>query len=161
MTDTAPDSYSRAQKGLHWAIVALLAVQYLFFDNMGRLFDRSVDTGTLQWTTTSVAHALIGTTVLALVAWRLALRLNRGTPPPHADEPELAQKAAYVTHITFYCLLIGLPLGGLGAWFLGNETLAQVHEVGTTILLWVIGLHVAAVLVHQFYWKTAILNRMT
>ncbi|SNR82382.1 cytochrome b [Puniceibacterium sediminis] len=161
MNQIAPDTYSRTQKMLHWGVVVLLAIQYLFFDHMGRLFHQTMEGGSPVWTTTSVAHSMIGAAVLALTAWRLILRRSRGTPPPPADEPDLATRAARVTHVALYVLLIGLPVVGLGAWFLGIGFLAEVHEIGSTVLLWVVGLHVGAVLVHQFWWNTAILRRMT
>jgi cytochrome b561 len=154
-------TYSTAQKRLHWSVVILLAVQYLFLDNMGRLFHQTVDTGSPVWTTTSTLHALIGVALLLLALARLVLRLRTGTPPPvGGPEPDWSETAANVTHFMLYALLIGIPLDGLAAWFLGNKPFAQAHEIGTTVLLWMVGLHVAAVVVHQFWWKSPILKRM-
>ncbi|MBE9640677.1 cytochrome b [Salipiger mangrovisoli] len=157
----APEQYSRAQKRLHWAIVVLIAVQYLAFDHMGRAF-RAVLQGTEgAYDTTSVAHLSIGVAVLVLMLWRLVLRLRRGTPPLPEAEPDWARKLSGVVHWLFYGLLIGLPLIGLLAWFGKLGVAGEAHEIATTILLWVIGLHLAGVAVHQLWWRSGLLRRMT
>ncbi len=152
--------YSRLQKQLHWAVVLLLAAQYLFLDAMGRAFHRTVETGSPDWTVTTTLHLLIGSLILLLALWRIALRLMRGAPLPPAGEPQFAKTAARVTHVAFYILLIALPLGGIAAWFFGLPLMGELHEIGTNLLLIVVGLHVAAVLLHQVWWKTNLLARM-
>jgi cytochrome b561 len=163
MVDTARSEYSKSQKILHWSVVILLAVQYIFFDNMGRLFHQTVEAGSPVWTTTSLFHASIGTSVLLLALCRLALRRKIGIPAPPSGgtEPDWAERAAYITHISMYVLLIGLPIGGLLAWYFSIELIAKMHEIGTTVLLWVVGLHVVAVAVHHFWWEDPIIKRMT
>lgn len=160
MPATPETSFSRLQKLLHWSVVVLLLLQYLIFDAMGRLFRQTLESGSPVWTTTSIAHLVIGLTVLALALWRVALRIRRGAPPPPADEPSWAITAGKLTHAALYVLLIGLPLGGLAAWGLGIHLMGDIHAIGTNLLLVVAGLHVAAVLVHQFWWKTNLLARM-
>lgn len=161
MTGPSTSGYSTAQKLMHWSVVILLAVQYLFFDHMGRLFHQTVESGSPVWTTTSTVHALLGSTVLLLALARLGLRARIGVPPaPAGNEPDWAEKAATATHVVLYLLLIGLPVGGLLAWFFGIGWIAEAHEIGTTFLLWVVGLHVAAVVVHHVWWKSPILKRM-
>ncbi|WP_353474163.1 cytochrome b/b6 domain-containing protein [Salipiger sp. H15] len=156
----AAAEYTRAQKMLHWAIVILIAVQYLLFDHMGREF-RAVMEGTgTAYDSTSVVHILIGAAVLLLMVWRLGLRLRRGTPALPEAEPDWASKVSKAVHWLFYALLIALPLLGLLAWFGKVRVAAEAHEIGTTVLLWVIGLHLAGVLVHQFWWRTGLLRRM-
>ncbi len=160
MTETAPTEFSRPQKWLHWAVVGLLIPQYLVFDGVGRAFNDGLRAGAMTYSTTSIAHIAIGTVVLALAALRLVLRASNGAPPPPADEPPLAALAAKVTHVALYALLFALPLSGLAAWFLQIHDLGDLHEVGTNLLLAVAGLHVAAVIAHQFWWKTGIMRRM-
>lgn len=156
----SPNSFTHLQKMLHWAVVLLL-LQYLFFDGMGRPFHQLRDTGVATYSTTVIFHIVIGVSVLVLALWRIALRLRLGAPPPPAQEPGWAQTAGKITHVLLYLMLVGLPLGGLMAWFTASETLADMHAAGTNILLALIVLHVGAVLVHQFYWKTDLLRRMT
>ncbi|WP_157973689.1 cytochrome b [Tropicimonas sp. IMCC34043] len=152
--------YSPLQKWLHWAVVGLLLLQYLFFDGMGRPFHRLMETGTPSYTPTVVIHITIGVAVLVLAAWRLALRVNHGAPPPPESEPEFAKVAAKWTHVGLYVMLFALPLVGGAAWFKPSATLADLHAVGTNVLLGLAGLHVAGALVHQFWWRTGLLGRM-
>ena len=65
-----------------------------------------------------------------------------------------------MAHGLLYVLLIGLPVIGLVAWFGKLGAAAEAHEIGTTVLMWLALLHVAAVVVHQFWWKTNLLRRM-
>lgn len=157
----APAAFSSTQKALHWAVVALLLLQYLFFDGMGRPFNQKIETGVAVYSLTPLAHIVIGVSVLILALWRLSLRMSHGVPPEPAEEPHWAKTAAKITHALIYVMLIGLPIGGMIAWFSNSETVAGMHEAGTNILLALIFLHIGAVLVHQFVWKTGLLRRMT
>lgn len=157
----AAAEYSRTQKILHWAIVVLIAVQFLIFDHMGREFRAVIEGTGTAYDTTSVAHILIGAAVLLLMIWRLGLRLRRGTPALPEAEPDWASKVSKAVHWLFYALLIVLPLLGLLAWFGTLRPAAEAHEIGTTLLLWIIGLHLAGVAVHQLWWRTGLLRRMT
>lgn len=157
---TAAPGFSSTQKMLHWAVVVLLFLQYLFFDGMGRPFGQMLDTGTASYPPVVIIHMTIEISVLVLALWRLSLRHSHGVPAAPAGEPSWAKSLAKLTHVLIYVTLIALPLGGLGAWFTGSETLAGMHEAGTNILLALLFLHVGAVLVHQFVWKTGLLSRM-
>lgn len=165
MTDatlTAGDGtgYTRWQKRLHWAVVILLALQYFVFDAMGRLFHTLMDTGTAPWTTTSIAHLLIGIAVLAMALARLGLRARHGAPAAPAEEPAPLRTASKLAHWSIYALLLLIPVSGLVAWFGQAGTAAEAHEVLTSVLMWLVVLHLAAVAVHQFWWKTDLIRRM-
>ena len=54
----------------------------------------------------------------------------------------------------------GLPITGGMAWFGGIEVMAEAHEVLTSLLLVLVGLHVVAALYHQFWLKDGLLMRM-
>ncbi len=154
-------AYTPLQKALHWVVVGLLLLQYFVFDGMGRPLKDSIDAGTPVYTTTVYVHILIGATIFALAAWRLGLRARFGAPAAPEAEPEMFRVAAKAAHLAFYVLLLGLPIGGMAAWFLQSGTLAEMHEIGTKLLLLLALVHVAAVLVHQFVWKTGLIQRMT
>ena len=156
----APVQYSALQKLLHWSIAALIAVQYLWLDRMGGAFHRIMDGREGAYTTVSVLHIVIGTLVLLLACLRLGLRLRRGVPEQPMTERGWATLLAITVHWVFYVLLFALPILGLLAWFLGIGEAAGLHETATTLLLWVIGLHVAGALVHQFIWRDGLLKRM-
>ncbi|HRO10698.1 cytochrome b/b6 domain-containing protein [Amaricoccus sp.] len=154
-------SYSRAQKALHWAIALLVGLQYLAFDEIGRAFGMGMRSGEFTVTGGVRAHVVTGIAILVLMLWRIGLRLTRGAPPPPADEPPLAQRAAVAVHWAFYGLLVALPVSGLLAWFLPSGPLGGLHDLGRMLLMWLVLLHVGAVLVHQIWWRTGLIRRMT
>lgn len=153
-------SFTHTQKALHWAVVALLLLQYLFFDGMGRPLREKIETGIATFSFTVVAHIVIGVTVLVLAVWRIRLRMTHGAPTAPGSEPGWARTLARISLILMYVMLIGLPIGGMIGWFTSSEAIAGLHALGTNVLLALILLHVGAVLVHQFIWKTGLLSRM-
>ena len=55
-----------------------------------------------------------------------------------------------------------MPVTGLAKYYVGNEIAGIVHGEVMKVLLWLLIIaHVGAVLVHQFFWKTNLLARMT
>ncbi|NVO27482.1 cytochrome b [Donghicola sp. C2-DW-16] len=155
----AVTAYSPMQKRLHWAVVILLALQYLFFDGMGRPFHQLME-GQDAWTTTVVIHLAIGVLVLLAALWRLSLRRSHGVPEEPEGTPARAKLASKAVHYGIYALLVILPISGSVAWFGKIGTPAQVHEILTNVLLALVGIHVLAALVHQFVWKDNLLLRM-
>ncbi|WP_138467247.1 cytochrome b [Poseidonocella sp. HB161398] len=154
------ERFTVTQKALHWAVVVLLAAQYFLFDGMGRPFHQLMETGTASYSAVPVLHIAIGILVLALAAWRLVLRLSHGSPAEPEAEPALARLASKIAHAAIYVLLFVLPLTGLAAWFGQIGPAAGLHETLTNLLMALVILHVAAALVHQFWWKTDVLARM-
>jgi cytochrome b561 len=155
-----PKGYSSAQIGLHWIIALLIALQFLFNEPMGEAFD-SLMRGTVPPFSWGVwAHIAGGVAILALVLWRVALRRSRGVPPPPEGDGTLLGRAATLGHWALYALMLLLPVSGLVAWFGGVETAAEAHEVMTSVLLFVVAVHVAAALWHQFWLKDHLLLRM-
>ncbi|MBP7002780.1 cytochrome b/b6 domain-containing protein [Amaricoccus sp.] len=161
MTGAVPQEYSRTQKSLHWAIAALVLAQYLAFDGIARAFGAGMREGGFEYSGVVVGHIVAGVLILGLTLWRLALRLTRGVPPAPAAEPGLARVAAGAAHWGFYGLLIAMAASGAVAWFGHVGPAAAAHMLGKTLLLALIGLHVAAVLAHQLWWRTGLIGRMT
>ncbi|RAI02364.1 cytochrome B [Acuticoccus sediminis] len=156
------EGYTPLQKILHWAVVLLLIAQYLVLeDGMGPALRDTIQTGTPVLTTMPLLHMGVGILILILALVRIALRAMVGAPPPPAHEPPIFKTAAGAVHVLFYVLLIGLPLGGLAAYFIPSGLFGEVHEVATNVLLALAGLHVVAVVVHQFWWKSRLMQRMT
>ena len=93
---------------------------------------------------------------------RLTMRLINGAPALLAGEPHIFHAVGKISHAVFYAVLILMPALGIAKYFFGVDTAAELHAGRVKILLrGLIGLHVGAVLVHQFYWKTNTLARMT
>jgi cytochrome b561 len=156
----SPTAYSRTQIALHWAIAAIVAFQILFSGGMEALWsDRMA--GAIPNEAFPTPHSVAGLLILVLMLWRLVLRLRRGAPPPPAEEHPALALTAKATHALFYVLLIGMPISGAVAWFGGIEAPARAHAAASNLLILLIVLHVAAALVHQFWWKSEVLKRMT
>jgi cytochrome b561 len=55
-----------------------------------------------------------------------------------------------------------MPLTGIAAYYFGMDAVGSLHADVLKVVLWVfVAAHVAGALVHQFYWKTNVLKRMT
>ncbi|MFV0244976.1 MAG: cytochrome b [Qingshengfaniella sp.] len=157
---TSPAGYSIAQKALHWAVVFLIAAQYLLFDGVGRTFNMLLRDGVAGYDVTMIGHIVIGVAILLASLARLALRLRHGAPAlPEGQHPMLA-RLAHGAHMLLYILLLALPISGLIAWFGALGGMGEVHGVLTSALLAVIALHVAGALAHQFILKDNLIRRI-
>ncbi|MBS0124605.1 cytochrome b [Thetidibacter halocola] len=152
--------YTKSQIVLHWTVMALVALQFLLNEGISTAFRDAVRGGETGFTPLVALHVFLGFLVFAFTLWRLALRLTHGAPPPPEAEPEKLRKLSDLAHWAFYVLLAIIPVSGAVAWFRLNRSAADAHEVLTTALLALIVLHVAAVAVHQFVWKTNLIDRM-
>lgn len=153
--------YTALQIGLHWATVALVALQYLLHDGMTMAFDAGLKAGSMVFTTGALGHMIGGALILIMASWRLLLRDAGPSPAPAAGEPAWAAWLAPLVHRVFYALLIALPITGGLAWGMASEFMGDMHEALRAALLFLIAAHVAAVILHQVVWKTGILARMT
>lgn len=155
----APATYSKTQIALHWVIMLLVLFQILAHDEIVSLWTGRMN-ATRPNTATPNVHVAVGFLILALVVWRLVLRLRRGVPALPASEHPALKLVASGTHILFYVLLIGMPLSGAAAWILGVAQAAQVHSIAEKLLIALIALHVLAALAQHFWFKTDVLKRM-
>jgi cytochrome b561 len=157
---TSPKGYSGTQILLHWVIGLLIVFQLIFGEDMGQAW-RSVESGGIPTMGLMVwAHIVVGGAVLALVVWRLALRLRRGVPDAPAGDSKPVQLAAHIGHWALYALMVLFPVTGFAAWYGGIHDLAEVHEMMKPILILLILVHLLAALWHQFWLKDNLLARM-
>ena len=100
----AASSYSKTQVWLHWAVAAMILVQFVFPDGMQhawRAFRRSQEVASGDMPL-AYMHIVLGIAVLVLAAWRLGLRFKLGAPPPPPGEhPALRLPAAAVQTIIY------------------------------------------------------------
>ena len=159
-----PQSFSLAQRVLHWTTVLLVLFNLLASEDMEHWW-RAVRRGTEpapDLLTGANLHAYVGIALLALTLLRLVLRVLRGGPADPAVEPAPFRLLARLTHAGLYILLIAMPLAGMAAYYGGLAQAGELHGELMKTALWIlIGLHVAGALAHQFYWKTDVLRRMT
>lgn len=156
----APAGYSRLQIRLHWAVVVLVALQYVLHEGVARAFDAGMETGSFTLAAPVIGHFAGGAAILLLALWRLMLRSARGVPEPPAEEPALQKAAARATHAAFYALLLALPVSGAVAWAMQSAAASTAHEVMRAALMLLILLHVAAALYGQLVKRTGVMDRM-
>lgn len=152
--------YTRIQIALHWAVVALIGVEYVFSDGMGRALYRMAELGIAPGGITPVIHVWVGMAILALVVVRIGVRLVLGAPPAPAElSPRLRQVSNW-THGLLYALIFAIPALGAVAWFGQIHWLADLHSLVFDVLVVVAGLHVAAALYHHFIVGDDVMERM-
>jgi cytochrome b561 len=155
-----PIGYSRNQIRLHWLVFALIGLQFALNEPIADAFDATRDGVATSFNPLVAVHVAGGALIGLFALWRLGLRSRRGAPPPPESETPSLRLAARITHATLYLLILALPVSGALAWFGGSEAAAEAHEIGTSVLLVLVVVHVAASLVHQFYWRTNLMDRM-
>jgi len=161
--------------GLHWITLALLVAQFssawlLAIAHSGQA------AGLLEF------HRSLGLVIWLVTACRFTWRKLFAYLPPFPNSmPALQQKIAKLNEYGLYAFLIVQPLSGLAyTVFRGRpfplflfqvppilpgdrgvaEFFHQVHAIGATTLLLLIGVHVLAALFHRFILKDEILERM-
>ncbi|MDJ1006852.1 MAG: cytochrome b/b6 domain-containing protein [Paracoccaceae bacterium] len=152
--------YSKTQIRLHWITVGLVLLQYVFHDGIADAFEAGLDTGTMTMSLPVALHMGGGMFILGIVLYRLFLRSSHGAPPPPEAEPGWARLAARGAHWGFYAVLILLPVTGAVAWAQASQAAGDAHELLRALLLLLILAHIVAVLIHQFVWKTGLMDRM-
>jgi cytochrome b561 len=157
-----PASYARVQVALHWLVAALVLEQYATSGAIVRTHTIHM-IGQRQSPADLVLHAMhnrLGLLLTALMAVRLGYRLWVGAPTPLASRASRAwtRVAASTVHAAFYAVLIAEGVAGAVASYLWWPASA-LHVVLFKVLLALLGLHVAAVVLHHLSGSAA-LGRM-
>lgn len=163
--------YSRTLVALHW-LMALLILAAWFTSEGGRGVRESPP----------LLHFWLGLSVLVLVVPRLLARLLGGTPAAEVPQRPLLDLAARIGHGVLYILMIllpltgwyaagrlgvpvtlfGLPLPALAAPVQGAPGwIAEVHETGGTLLIWLAGIHALLAIWHHLVLRDGTLSRMS
>jgi cytochrome b561 len=160
---------------LHWITAALILANLLLGVSMVQL---PISPRKINW---YLWHKSIGISVFLLTSLRLAWRAWRPHPPP-VWMPPWQQRAARVSHVSLYVLLLLIPLSG---WLYSSATGVQVvylgvvplpgvlpkdrvlaavllgvHVTFNVLLVTVVAIHVAAALKHHFVDRDGVLARM-
>lgn len=159
-----PLVYSVPQRALHWLTVILILFNLLLPGQIERVVDllggSKVPTPS-EWSSANL-HIYIGFAVIGLTLLRLLLRFVQGAPAAPASEPAPLRAAAAATHAALYLLLLAMPAAGIAKFYLGIDAAGFVHGGPMKLALWIlIALHVTGALMHKFYWRTDVLERMT
>lgn len=181
------DRYGAVSIAFHWTIAVLLVGMVFFGWWMEGLREAATE-GEVALSTVSGAynwHKTIGILVLVLSLARLAWRLAHPVPPLPAHMAGYEKGLARFTHIAFYVIMIGLPIGGyvtassFGSGFpilLFNEIAlpklpvpqtsdfqefaGSVHGAGGWVIFGVLALHVIGALKHHVIDRDGVLTRM-
>lgn len=99
--------YTSAAKVLHWTIAGFILAQI----PLGIYMTRVEGDLTLRFNLYQL-HKSIGVTVLGLMLLRIFWRVLHTPPSLPGSMPVWEQRAAHLSHIAFYLLLVALPLSG-------------------------------------------------
>jgi len=175
--------YSRPQRTLHWLIALLVAGVLLGGLTLGLLGFQGVTDllGDPGRDLLYKYHKTGGLLILALMAVRLAVRIQRGKP---AYDPPIAaweRKASTAVQHLLYLALFAMPvLGWLAtdaadypveffAWSLPQfiakdpslgETLYELHETVGWAIVVLLGLHVGGALKHAIIERDGVMGRI-
>lgn len=155
-----PLGYTWTQIALHWGIALIILGQFLFSDGIEAAYDKVEAGATAATSPFAWGHIIGGSLVLVLAIWRISIKIKRGSPELPASEGKAQKIAAHATHGLLYLCMLLVPLSGLSAWFGGVGAAAEAHEVLTTLLMVLVGLHFAAALYHRFILKSGVMERM-
>ncbi len=167
--------YDATARSFHWLIVALLVIQYAIGWLMPDLHRGQQPGAGMTF------HVSFGMTILVLMILRLGWRLLH----PVASEPSLPswqRLGAQTAHWLLYVLVLATTVTGwLFASFRGwslsffylvplpmlasdnaaaGRAIDGLHQVMEWSLLVVVGVHVAAALVHLFVYRDRVMQRM-
>lgn len=174
-TDTTA-RYSKGAMIFHWLIAIAVIVNW----RLAEAGEHAADADkAFFWG----YHKTVGITILLLTLGRVAWRLTHKVPAMSDLIPRWQQILARTTHVIFYLMLIGLPLGGwltisyfgssIDFWGLftipglpvgqnvdTGKTIGGLHGTGAEIMLYLIALHIVGALKHTFVDKVNGIGRM-
>jgi cytochrome b561 len=176
MSRAEGQAYGPVAKILHWLVVLLLVAQFAVAWTMPPIRRGTSPDGLIG------LHLSIGALILLVVVVRAVWRLTHRAPPEPDDLPAWQRFAARATHGLLYGILLALPVLGWAnassrGWSVGlfgalplpkimptgselGHVLGDIHGTLATILLYVVGLHVAAALYHAIVRRDQILQRI-
>ena len=176
LTTTAKSRYSLVSMLFHWAIAVAVIVNW-------RIAEAAEHAEGPAKGAIFADHKALGITILALTLARLAWRLGHPMPALPSNYAPWETVLARTTHVFFYVLLIGLPVGGWLANSLNGRdidffglftipplpvgenkelggTIFDAHALGGTVMLWLIALHILGALKHTFVDRDGGIFRM-
>ena len=168
--------YTRTAIALHWTIAALVIVQFAWGWWMQEIPKQPVGPRVDAFN----LHKSVGMTILALMVVRILWRIGHH-PPPLPPMRSWQARAARLTHIGLYVLLVIHPLSGyLGSEFSGypvkyfgmtlptwagknvalKEFLSSAHLATSWMIAALVGLHIGGALKHALVDRDGLLSRM-
>jgi len=175
MTASPPTRYDPIAITFHWLLALAIVGSFCVGLYMSDLPMSPARLKLFNW------HKWAGITILTLSALRLLWRLAH-RPPADVPMPTWQRRAAHATHMVLYLLFFLVPLAGwayssaagfpvvvfgvipLPDFVPVDKALAEVlksrHQMLAFALAFVVLLHIAAALKHQFLDRDGLLQRM-
>ena len=159
---SSPRGYSTLQIALHWIIAALVIFQVIFGEDIVPAFDAYLKGTEPAATDLSAAniHVYVGIAIFVLAVIRLAVRVAQGAPAAPAGESAVQKWIGIATHVVLYGVILGMPISGGIAWFMGAEDFGEIHEIGKPVIIVFVALHTIGALYQHFVVKSDVLMRM-
>ncbi len=157
-----PTGYSSLQIALHWIIAALVIFQVLFGEDIipaFRAFLRGTESTADELLAADI-HVYVGIAIFVLAMIRLVIRITRGAPAAPAGESAVQKWIGVATHMVLYGVILGMPISGGIAWYMGIEAAGQIHEIGKPVIILFVALHTIGALYQHFVVKSDVLMRM-
>ncbi len=180
-------TYTTVAIAFHWVIAIMLVSMVFYGWWMEGLRDLAL-TGEMTFAEVQAAynwHKTAGITILILSLARLAWRFTHPVPPLPVPMKPWETILARFTHIAFYAVMIGAPIGG---WVTASATnfptrlfniegfdlprlpvpqtegfyelAGSMHGAGGWVILGLLALHAGAALKHHFLDRDGTLQRM-
>jgi cytochrome b561 len=178
MNNELDNKYCIAIRILHW--ISALMVFAIFCS--GFVMSELDESNIILKKFLSHNHKSFGVILLVLVCFRLFIRLRTKTPSYGESMSNFIKKIAKLTHFLLYFFMIAAPISGIAMVLLRGKQLYvfgleipnflpvnldiawifyQSHKILPYLLIWLVGLHIAATLKHVFIDKDNVLNRIT
>lgn len=152
--------YSPKQIWLHWIIAILIITQFVLHEGIVAQSDALEKGLSIAPTLLARSHVIIGGLIFILALFRVYLLVTRGAPTTPASEPILLRFLAKATHVALYAVMLLMPISGSVAWFGGVEAAKAGHNLGKTVMLVFVLLHVVGAIYQHFILKTDVMRRM-
>jgi cytochrome b561 len=173
MNELRPAAYSRTMIYIHWGVALLIGAAFATIE-LQEMFEK----GSVPREGLKTVHFHLGITILALVLIRLFVRARTHAPAIVPTPAAWQTGLSHLLHAVLYGLMLAMPiLGwltlsaagkplpfGLPALVEASKDAAswykELHHQLGEILYIVIGVHIAAALVHHLAFKDNTLKRM-
>jgi len=155
-----PTKYRPTQILLHWTIALLILALFIFENDMGRALRNVLNGGTISYSVGVGFHVFGGLSIIALVSWRLLLRLVVGVPASPEGDPPMQVLAAHIVHWGLYATLFLMPILGAIAWYGEIPFFGDLHSFMTGVFQFLVAAHIAGAAWHHYVLKDGLIYRM-
>jgi cytochrome b561 len=152
--------YSPKQIWLHWTIAILIFTQFVLHEGIVAQSEALEQSQSISPTLLAQSHVVFGLLIFVFAALRVYLRFTQGAPATPDNEPVFLRFLAKATHVALYAVMLLMPISGSVAWFGGVDAAKAGHNLGKTVMLVFVLLHVAGAVYQHFILKTDVMRRI-